>query len=174
MAAKQIFDKYSIELRPVQKDYQEIQAGTSLEIARFTALEAAKELNHPAIREDHSLFLNSINFPGPYTNYFEKKIPTQLILKMIDALNDRNGVFEVATVYAEPKGLTKEYVYQVPIEFSKGEQGVLQSGWARIIMLKGENRTLAEYPESERSHIWGKNYELIAQYLKFHENQFSH
>lgn len=56
MAAKKAFDKYNINTAFIDKEYPEIQAETSLEIARFTALQAAKELNMPAIREDHSFF----------------------------------------------------------------------------------------------------------------------
>jgi len=35
-------------------------------------MQAAKELNNPAIREDHSLFIEALGIPGPYTNYIEK------------------------------------------------------------------------------------------------------
>jgi len=165
-AAKHIFDVYDIEIKSVEKDYPEIQGDTSLEIARFTARQAAKELNHPTIREDHSLFLNAIEFPGPYTSYFEKRIFPSELLKMLDEFNDREGFFEIATVYAEPNGFTQEYTYQVPFELAGEERGTLQSGWARLIMLKGETRTLAEYPEPERIKIWDRNYEDIAKYLQ--------
>jgi len=72
LAAKSIFDKYNIKIQTVEKNYPEIQADTSLEIARHTAMQAAKELNNPAIREDHSLFIEALGIPGPYTNYIEK------------------------------------------------------------------------------------------------------
>jgi len=165
MAAKKAFDKYNIETLFVDKEYPEVQADTSLEIARFTALQAAKELNMPVIREDHSLFINALGIPGPYTTYFEKKISAGKILKMLEKEQDRSGYFEVATVYARPDGFTKELTFRVPIELAKEEKGGLQKGWARIIMLANENRTIAEYPEEERIDVWNKNYEEIAKWL---------
>ena len=66
-AANASFLPFGITLYPVEREFEEVQADTSLEIARFTALQAAKELNRPAIREDHSLFINHLGIPGPYT-----------------------------------------------------------------------------------------------------------
>lgn len=165
LAANSVFGKKNIELSQVNKDYSEIQADNSLDIAKHTALEAARELGSPTIREDHSLYINELGIPGPYMNYFEKKISVKNILKILSKFKDRSGYFEVATVYAEPNGKTKEYSFKVPFQIAKKEKGKLQSGWPSIIILKGEKRTLAEYPESERVNIWNKNYIKIANYI---------
>jgi XTP/dITP diphosphohydrolase len=165
MAAKAVFDKYKVETFFIDKDYPEIQANSSLEIARSAALQASKELNIPIIREDHSFFINSLGMPGPYTSYIEKRISAEKLLKILEGEYDRTGYFEVATVYAKPDGFVKEYVYQVPVKIAEEERGDLQNGWNRIIMLEGEDRTLAEYPEKERIGVWNKNYEEIAKWL---------
>lgn len=165
LAARSIFNKISITLLQTKKEYQEIQAENSLEIARHTAIQAAKELNAPAIREDHSLYLNALGVPGPYMSYFEKKITARNILKILKNFKDRRGYFEVATVYAEPNGKTKEYSFKVYFSIALKERGKLQTGWPRIIILEGEKRTLAEYPETERLGIWNKNYLRIARNL---------
>jgi XTP/dITP diphosphohydrolase len=165
-AANSVFSEYGITLNLVETDYPEIQAETSQEIAKFTALEVAKSLNAPAIREDHSLYINALKFPGPYTNYFEKKIPASMLLEWLKNSNDRSGYFEIAAVYASPDGFFKEFVYQVPITIALEEKGDLQKGWARVLMLKDDTRTFAEYPEQERVHVWNKNYQAIVNYLK--------
>jgi len=165
LAAKKTFGEFGIEVNFIEKDYPEIQGENSLEIARFTALQAAKDFNTPVIREDHSLFINALGIPGPYTNYIEKRIPASKLLKILENEKDRTGYFEVATVYAEPSGSTKEYTFQVPIMIGKEEKGDLQSGWNRVICLSGESRTLAEYPEDERINIWNQNYIEIAKRL---------
>jgi len=165
LAAKKTFGEFGIEVNFIKKDYPEIQGENSLKIAKFTALQAAKDFNMPAIREDHSLFINALGIPGPYTNYIEKRMPASKLLKILENEKDRSGYFEVATVYAEPNGTTKEYTFQVPIVISKEERGNLQKGWNRIICLSGENRTLAEYPEEERTEVWNKNYEKIAEWI---------
>ena len=165
MVAKSVFDEFNIKTIFIDKEYPEIQANNSLEIAKFTALQAAKELNIPIVREDHSLFINAIGIPGPYTNYIEKKLPVEKLLKILEQEKDRSGFFEIATVYAEPNGFTKEYVFMVPITVAYEERGNLQSGWNRIIQLQDEDRTLAEYPEGERIDVWGKNYKELAKWI---------
>ena len=164
-AAQSIFNPQGIRLCPTEKEYPEIQADTSLEIARQTAVLVAKELGQPAIREDHSLFINALHFPGPYTNYFEKNISSALLLQMMTGFQDRSGYFEIATVYAEPDGKTIEFVYRVPIILAQEERGEGQQGWSRLLMLEGEKQTFAEYPEKERLHVWAKNYQAVAQEL---------
>ncbi len=137
MAARLIFKRYGIEVNQIDKDYPEIQADNSLEIAKFTSLQAAKDLNLAVVREDHSLFINALGIPGPYTSYIEKQLPAKKLLEIMQDQPDRNGYFEVATVYAEPDGFTKEYILKAPIIFA----------------------------EEERVEIWGKNYEAIAKWL---------
>ncbi len=77
MVAKVIFEKYGIVVNQIDKKYPEIQADSSLEIARFTSLQAAKDLNLAVIREDHSLFINALGILGPYASYIEKQLPTK-------------------------------------------------------------------------------------------------
>lgn len=165
MAAQSVFDEYNIKLESVEKDYPEIQADSSLEIAKYTALEAATDIGKHTVREDHSLFINALGIPGPFTSFIEKQVPAEILIKIMNTFSDRTGYFEIATVYAKPDGFTKEFVYKVPIEIAEEERGDLQSGWARILILKGESRTFAEYPEEERLHIWSKNYREVAEYL---------
>lgn len=165
LAAKSVFDKYQIEVQSVEKDYYEIQGDTSLEIAKHTALEAAKELNELAIREDHSLFIEALGIPGPYINYIEKKNSADLLATLIKQLGNNKGYFEVATVLAYPNGETFEYVFQVPMTFGEESKGENLRGWNGIIRLNNEIRSIAEYPEIERMHIWNQGYAAVAKHL---------
>jgi XTP/dITP diphosphohydrolase len=164
-AAKSVFDVCNIHLLPVEKDYPEIQAATSLEIARFTALQAAKDLGAPAIREDHSFFIHALGVPGPYTSYMEKRIEPEKLLKIINCLKDDTGHFEVATVYAESNGETFEYTFQVPITLGKEVKGKNPHGWNGLIRLYDEERAITEYPEEERLSIWNEGYRAVAKYI---------
>lgn len=92
-SAKNVFSKYGIELESIDKEYPEIQADSSLEIARYSSLQAARDFNALVIREDHSLYINFLGIPGPYTNFIEKKISTDNLLKIIDCLGDNHGFF---------------------------------------------------------------------------------
>ena len=46
IAAQSVFMDFDIKLLPVEKNYPEIQAETSLEIAKYTAVQAALEMNY--------------------------------------------------------------------------------------------------------------------------------
>ncbi|MEA1937452.1 MAG: non-canonical purine NTP pyrophosphatase [Patescibacteria group bacterium] len=165
MAAKNTFDKYNTIITSLDRNYPEIQAESSLEVARFTALQAAKEINSPVIREDHSLFIHVLGIPGPYTNYIEKKISAEKLLEILKNFNDRTGHFEIATVYAEPDGKTFEYVFQVPVTFGKEIKGNNPRGWNGLIRIGNESRAITEYSEEERLHIWSQGYEAVAKYI---------
>lgn len=173
LAAASAFDKEKFIILPVKNEYREIQADSSLEIARYTALQAAKELQVPVIREDHSLYINALGIPGPYVNYFERKVPASVLLEILRNFKDRGSYFEVAAVFAEPSGETLEYSFRKSFFLSSEERGDLQGGWNKIIILEGEQRTLAEYPESERTYIWNKNYFKIADFLLKNQQKLS-
>jgi len=162
LAAKDVFSRYKIEVKMLDKEYPEIQANTSLEIARHTALTAAKEFNVPVIREDHSLFINELGFPGPYTKYIESKLPAEKLIKILK--DDFGGYFEIAAVYAEPKGFTKEFIFRVPIKISKEIKGT-KGNWDRVLMLADSNKTLSEQTEEENINVWNKNFVEIAKFL---------
>lgn len=163
-SAKSVFDKYNIKLESCENEFPEIQANSSLEVARHTALAAVKELNAPVIREDHSIYFSAINFPGPFSAYMEEKINAKKLLKMMSSFRDKSGCFEIATVYAEPGGEEFNNVYKVPFTLSEKVKGNYKI-WDSIIILKGEKRTLTEYPVEERMHIWTKGYEAVAKHI---------
>jgi non-canonical purine NTP pyrophosphatase (RdgB/HAM1 family) len=165
ISAQSVFAKHGIDIVPLEKDYPEIQADTSLEIARFAALQAAKETGNATIREDHSLFIHALGIPGPYTHYIEKMMPVQKLFELLNHFEDRAGHFEVAIVYAEPNGKTFEYVFQVPVKFAKEIKGD-SPAWDNILMMDDETRTFSEYPQEERMIYWSKGYEEVAKYIK--------
>ncbi len=165
LAAEKAFSKFGIEVKAVKLDIPEIQADSSLEIARHAALIAAKELNAPVIREDHSMFINALNnFPGPYIAYFDYNMPVDKLLKMMDGENDRNGYFELAAVYATPDGKTREYVYKVPVEITTEKRGK-SNNWDKAIRHPGSSTTFAETDEINNLDVWNRNFVKIAEDL---------
>ncbi|MDD4354146.1 MAG: non-canonical purine NTP pyrophosphatase [Candidatus Nanoarchaeia archaeon] len=163
LSAQKAFIDSDIKLKQLKGDFFEIRADSSLEIAKFTALKVAKEKNVCVIREDHSLFINELGFPGPYTKYIEERLPPEKLISLIK--KDFTGYFEVATVYAEPNGLTKEFVFKVPIKLSKELKGS-RGKWNKVLMLKNSDKTFAESTEDENINIWNENFKKIANYLK--------
>jgi len=163
-AANSVFNKYNIELSPVEKEFPEIQAETSLEIARYSAIQAARELGAPVIREDHSLFIDALGIPGPYTSYIEKKIPAELLIKLLNVLQNNKGRF-VVSAYASPNKETFEYSFEIPMTFGSEIKGNNPKGWNGLIRLFDESRAITEYPEEERLPIWNQGYEAVAKHI---------
>lgn len=97
-----VFTKYEKGFEFIDKEFPEIQAATSKEIAEFTAKQAAKELNIPVLREDASLYIRALGFPGPFTAYLEKMIPAKKLLKFLESFEDKSGYFERAVSFCEP------------------------------------------------------------------------
>lgn len=164
--AKRVLQRYRIKLCLPRVDFIEIQAKTSLDIARFSALSAARTLYAPVIREDHSLYINYLGIPGPYTRFIEANLPSKKLLEILRHADDRTGYFELAAVYAEPSGFLKEFVYQVPVYLAKEERVPdPRGGWSGILCLAGEDRAFTEYPERDRLNVWSKNYVQIGKFL---------
>lgn len=165
-AASRSFENTGISLLPVDRDYPEIQADTSAEIARIAALEAARDYQHPAIREDHSLFIRHLGIPGPYTQYIERMMPAEKLLELLSGAPDRTGYFELSAAYAEPSGFFKDFTYKVEIHIKEHiEVPDNHGGWNGVLALAGDQRAFTEYPETERVDVWRKNFDAIAVFL---------
>jgi len=164
-AAQSAFSQFGIEIGSLDLEIPEIQADTSLEIARAAAIHAAQTSNKPVVREDHSLFIHALGIPGPYTNYIEKQIPVKKLIAIINFLDDNTGHFEVATVLAQPSGETFEYAFEVPVTFGDEVKGENAKGWNGILRLLEEKRAITEYPEEERLPIWNQGYLAVAKHI---------
>lgn len=161
-SAEKAFQNTCVELEQLSEDYPEIQAESSLKIAKHTVKQAMKEYDKPVVREDHSLYLDSIpGFPGPYMSYFNDKIPAEKLLQLLEN-KQRTGYFEVATVLGIPNGEIKEYQFRVPIEISEEIRGD-QRNWDRIMMIENSEETFAESNEESRLNTWNQNYRKIAE-----------
>jgi len=164
-AAQSVFDKYGIVVKSLDFDVPEIQAETSIEIAKNMVLQAFDKFKEPIIREDHSLFIDEINFPGPFTAFAERNISAEKLSKILEALDSKNGHFELAAAYCDKEGNIHEFTYSVPVIFETVPRGVPSDGWNQLIRFPDESRVFTEYPSSQRDHIWSKNFEKIAQLI---------
>ncbi len=164
-SAEKAFEDTNIELRQLRTSVPEIQASTSLKVARHTVEQICKQYNAPVIREDHSVYLNAIpGFPGPFMSYFNKNIPAKKLLKLLENFDDRTGYFEIGTVLGLPNGEINEYEFRVPIKISKELKGNKRN-WNQVLMLKEESKTFAESCSESRISIWNQNFRKIAEEL---------
>jgi len=164
-AAQSVFDKYGIEVKSLDFDVPEIQADSSLEVAKNMVFQAFEKFKEPVIREDHSLFIDEINFPGPFVAFAEKNISAEKLAQMIKNLESTNGHFELAAAFCDKDGVMHEFSYSVPVVFETTPKGVSSDGWNQLIRFPDETRVFTEYPSDDRNHIWSKNYENIAKLI---------
>lgn len=152
---------------PVSLSIPEIQADTNAEVARHSAIMAAKILNEPVMREDHGFFLHAFpGWPGPYMAHTERVIPPEDARSLLQG-KDRTGYFEMALAYATPNGNLTEFSYQLPCVVATNiRPGGKDFGWDSIICLGGDNRALSEYPPEDRYQFFTKNYVQLAEKLR--------
>lgn len=162
-SAQVAFTPYSITVVPLDFDIPEIQASTSIEIAKYTVQEAYSKFSQPVMREDHGFFIDELNFPGPYMAYIEKSMPLEGIVGIIKNLHSNKAHFELAAAFIDSKGKLHEFVYSVPVILHSEPKGDSSQKWNRLISFEGEDKVFAEYAEDERLDVWNKNFTKIAE-----------
>ncbi len=156
----------SFDINQIDPDLPEIQADSSLKVARHTVEQLIDEYDAPVIREDHSVYLNAFQgFPGPYMSYYDRNMPVEDLLKMLEGVEDRTGYFEISTVLGLPDGEIREYSFQVPIEFVEEPRGD-KGNWIQVMKLEDGEKTFAESDSSERMDKWNRNFRKIADELE--------
>lgn len=166
-AANHIFNEYNTEVLPLELDIPEIQAESSVEIATHMVKEAYRLTGKPAIREDHSFYIEELGFPGPFMAYADKTISPEQLLKILGTLESRNAYFELGAAYIDSEGDVQQYSYKVPIVMADEIRGTDKLKWERLMMFPGGVKTFAEFTEEEDDPgVWSKNYEDIAKFIK--------
>jgi len=164
--ANHTFGAYGIKVLPFELDIPEIQAQSSVEIARYMVKRAFEMTGKPVIREDHSFFIKELGFPGPFMTYADKTISVDQLIKILDTLKSRDAYFELGAAYCNAQGVISEYSYRVPIIMSKEARGDSALRWERLMMFPGEDKTFAELSDDTRLGVWTKNYEAIAKIIQ--------
>ncbi len=164
--AKMVFEPVGIEVVPLSLPIPEIQADTNQEVARHSALEAAKEYGEPVMREDHGFFLDAFpGWPGPYMAHTERIILPEDMLRLLVG-KKRTGYFEMALAYAWPSGDLVEYSFQLPCLVAEEiRPGGKDFGWDSILCLGDEERALSEYLQEERYAFFTQNFEQLVPHL---------
>lgn len=170
-AARVALEPFGIEVVPISLNLPEIQADTNAEIAWVAALEAAKLLRVPVIREDHGFFLNALpGFPGPYMNYIEKTLDPEAALEFLKNKADRTGYFELALAYATPDGKLIEFIDRVPCHIATEiHDGNKDFGWDSIICVDPSVKPLCEQLPQERNTPFIQNFIKLAKVLQSKE-----
>ena len=94
-----------LRLVQVPLETPEIQTLDVAEVARFSALWAARELGKPVLKTDVGYYLPALNgFPGPFVKWINQTLTPENILAMLGAEGERRILIREVLAYAEPDG----------------------------------------------------------------------
>jgi len=100
--ARSVLKAYPLHLEHINVSRVEIQAESVETIAKYSALQAAKDYTVPLIVEDTGLFIDALNgFPGPYASHVYATISTTGILKLLKDVNNRRAFFRSAVAFCD-------------------------------------------------------------------------
>ena len=169
--AKSFFEKLSgeYELLQLAIDTPEIQDESVEEIARQSAVWAAKETNEPCIKMDVGFFIAALNgFPGPFVKYVNDWLNQDDFLKLMQDKDDRSAYFEDATAIGYPDGSSKV--------FNLRTHGVLSATkdfdntrWPVNLLFipEGLNYTLGSMSNDDQNKFWGDgNWPKLIEFLE--------
>ncbi|HEU4406076.1 MAG TPA: non-canonical purine NTP pyrophosphatase [Polyangiaceae bacterium] len=142
--------------RPLERlalDLPEIQAATTVEVARAKALAAFAALGRPLIVEDAGVELGAFGgFPGPFIKYWEALGGLASICRALDGAPDRGAVAVCALGVCDASGAR---VVEGRIEgaIARAPRGSNGFGWDAIFVPEGGERTFAEMAPHEKDAI---------------------
>jgi non-canonical purine NTP pyrophosphatase (RdgB/HAM1 family) len=169
--AKNFFEKLSGDYELVQYvvDTPEIQDVSVEEIARQSALWAAKETNKPCIKMDVGFFITALNgFPGPFVKYINDWLTQDDILKMMEKKLNRSAYFEDALALAYPDGLSQVFVKKTLGSLAKQKDSNNAKWPANLLFIpEGLDQTLGSMSNEDQNKFWGDgNWPELIKFLE--------
>lgn len=165
--AKAALQDTDIVLNVLKIDCPEIQSDDTEEIAKYSAKYASEYLKTNILKIDSGLFIEALGgFPGPYSEYIERKLDAKQILNLMQGIENRNAYYKEVMAYCE---YGKE-----PITFTTYTKGLINKevdgslGWNfdRIFILNGDTKTMANFDDAERANKYShENWKTLVNYL---------
>ncbi|MBR6504625.1 MAG: non-canonical purine NTP pyrophosphatase [Clostridia bacterium] len=153
----------------------EIQSDDTEEIVKYSARYASNELKSNVIKTDSGLFIESLNgFPGPYSEYVERKLDAKEILNLMQDKSERKAYYKEVLAYCEYKGEITTFTTYTYGNISTELSG--ENGWNfdRIFIVDGDENTIANYDDIERAKKYSHdNWKNLLEYLKNKDKSIS-
>ena len=168
VGAKGFLEPLGFEVEAKNIDCPEIQADTMEEVAKFSSKYASDILKKNTLKNDSGLVIPALKgFPGVYTKYVETTLGVDGILKLLDGIEDRRAYFIEVLAYTEYGKNPVTFISKTEGTIAKVPSGENGWSWDFIFIPKGENKTLAHYPDNERWKFWDSTaYSQLACHLK--------
>lgn len=169
--AKQFFSSAE-EYELAQHSFQvpEVQDASCEEIARQSAIYAAKELGEPCVVMDVGFSIDALNgFPGPFVKYINEWLSESQLLSMLSETDTRAACFTDALAIGFPDGTAKVFSHKVMGRLAK-EGEYLASEWPvnSLFIPDGHSVPLGLMTKQEQTDFWHsetKNWQKLVEYL---------
>ncbi len=160
-ARKHFIERHGLDMDIKDPDFEviEIQAESSIEVAKYSAKYAAERLNQPVLKSDTALYIDYLGgLPGPYNKYFYKQIGIEKLLYIMKDVEERSARLEHSFAFCCPG--------EDPVIFTGGSRGSIahQSKgrigcWHDMFYIPdGETKTLSELRKEDElyeAQFWG-------------------
>lgn len=169
--AKQLFDSIGgYELVRHSFQVPEIQDVSCEEVARQSAIYAAKELGEACVVMDVGFSIDALNgFPGPFVKYVNEWLSEKQLLRMLDEDDDRTAYFTDALAVGFPDSSAKVFSHKILGRLAK-EGEFRPSKWPAnsLFIPRGYSIPLGSLPAQEQTDFWhleNKNWQKLTKYL---------
>ena len=169
--ATKVLNLYDINGTNKNIDVDEIQDTNIEEIAKKSALLAAKILNKPVIKTDVGFEIEALNgFPGAFGKYVFNWLGTEGILKLLENKNNRNGTAIEVLAYAEPNGTYKTFRMDSPLTIRKNPKGS-GSVMDKLMEIKGQKSNYGSMSKEEQLNWWKETNNYFHEFAKWYKNK---
>jgi len=164
VAKKVIEEQFGIRVIPKDLKLTEMQNDDAVEVVRAAVREAYEKLKKPVIKSDSGIAIEALNgFPGPYSNYVERTIGIDGLIKLTKDLKDKTARIYSIVCFFDGKTL-KEFVGETKGKIVTRKKGKYGYFFDFIFVPSSQSKVLAEFDDSERWKFWKEPYEKFARW----------
>ena len=164
--AKEVIEKrYGITLICEEMNVIELQSDDPEYIARESARTAAHALKKPVMTCDAGIRILKLNgFPGPYSNYVQRTIGVNGLIRLITGLEDKSAIIYSIVAYCEPGAESKSFYSETRGHLTEKVRGNHGYFFDFIFVPEGSRKVLAEFSDAVRWKFWRGSFEKFAQW----------
>lgn len=168
--AKQYFAKLgdAYELIQLKLDAPEIQSDSVEEVARNSAVWAAREVGAPCIKMDAGFEITALNgFPGPFVRYVNEWLSVEDYLNLMQDKSDRTAYFVDVTAIGFPDGSSEAFTVRVRGSIAGHVNNEDEWPANSLFIPDGYDLPLGSMTRDEQIQFWGEgNWRAVIEYFK--------
>jgi XTP/dITP diphosphohydrolase len=153
--ARNVLSEYGVATAMLNMEAVEIQDDSLENIAKTSAVDAARKSSLPVFVEDAGLFVKALHgFPGPYSSYVYRTVGNIGILKLMQSERKRDAYFLSVVAFCSPQEPFEPKCFEGKVEgkIAYKENGKQGFGFDPIFEPYGRNnKTFAEMTTQEKN-----------------------